>query len=154
MFDVLLKGLIEAQLGETAGEVPSVTVSIDLSTPQGVRLAELAKKLLIPTTKRHASGLEIKTGMQIQEAADDYLEALRQEFGDELMQELADNLRGQQQAVAKKNAEKVDQGVTTEVIGGLAQSLIPGLTGMSADEKQKIHNATEELKQGRLKIEE
>jgi hypothetical protein len=73
----------------------SVTISLDLNDPNARKLAEFAKKLMLPTTKIHASGLVTKSGMAIPERADEFIAALRGVVGDEIMDDLATDLAEQ-----------------------------------------------------------
>ena len=68
------------------------------------KLRAVAKKLLLPTTTIRKSGLVTKTGIQDKARAEEFFDSLRGELGDELMEELEDNLRKQ---VALKQNDKV-----------------------------------------------
>jgi hypothetical protein len=91
----LVQQLMVAKADAQANPGASVTISLDLSDPNVQKLAEFAKKLMLPTTKIHASGLMTKTGMDIPERAEDFITALRKTVGDEIMNELADDLTAQ-----------------------------------------------------------
>ena len=94
MLDVVAQLLsAKAKVEQTPGA--SVTISLDLRDPNTQKLAAFAKKLMLPTTKIHASGLVTKTGIAIPERADEFIEALRKVVGDEIMDDLATDLNAQ-----------------------------------------------------------
>ena len=84
--------LMAAKAQVQANPGASVTVSLDLDDPKAQTLIKFAKKLMLPTTKIRASGLTIKTGMEISENADEFIEELRKIVGDEVMDELSEDL--------------------------------------------------------------
>lgn len=94
MLNILGK-LLQAKSDVEAGVVPKVTISLDLNDPRAERLSKLAKKLMLPTTKIHTSGLITNTGMVIPGRASEFIEMLRKEIGDDIMNELAGDLDAQ-----------------------------------------------------------
>lgn len=78
-----------------------VTISLDLNDPNAKKLAALAKKLMLPTTKVHGSGLVTKTGMHIAENAEVFIEELRKLVGNEVVDDLRDDLIAQFNATSR-----------------------------------------------------
>jgi hypothetical protein len=91
----LVQKLITAKDHVEQNPGAKVTISLDLNDPKAKKLAALAKKLMLPTTKVHGSGLVTRTGMHVTENAEVFIEELRKVVGDEIVDDLRDDLLAQ-----------------------------------------------------------
>lgn len=149
--------LIQAKLAVDRGETPSVTLSLDLSTPEGQRLAALAQRLLIPTTKHHKSGLVTKTGISNPDASQEFFEQVRCAVGDEVFFEVMNNLRQQQalQSKAVTSAAGADLLSGASTTGDAIQSFLsssPAKDQLSSGQQAKLDNVAEAMKQGKFSL--
>ena len=87
--------LIDAKQKVQEDPTISVTISLPLDDPRAQKLAAFARKLMIPTTKIHASGLTTQTGIDYEANSQEFLEELHKTLGEELYAELMTNLGGQ-----------------------------------------------------------
>lgn len=95
MITHFLSELFKARMSLLKGEAPSVTISLDLNDPKSRKLAEIAKKMLIPTTRVYNSGITTKTGVDSKEMALEFIEILHKELGQDLINELLKDLENQ-----------------------------------------------------------
>ena len=109
-----VKSLLKSRLDVANGKHPSVTISIPLDDPRAQTLKRIAEKLLIPKSTVRASGLTTRTGLECQENADEFLGALRQELGDELMSEIEGDLLAQ----INVRTGKALRATKDEILGG------------------------------------
>jgi len=121
MLDIIGQ-LLKAKSDVESGKTPQVTISLDLNDPRAQKLSELAKKLMLPTTKIHTSGLITSTGMPIPERTGEFIEALRKEFGDELVGSLIGDLNAQM--LVKRTNEITEMASSTDALANIATTLI------------------------------
>jgi len=153
----LLEKILQAKAAVESGDAPHVTISLDLSDPRAQRLAELAKKLLLPTTKIHKTGLTTKTGMIIPERAEEFIEVLRREVGDEVMDDLASDLRAQIQARQRNTASGLGKQLVSDpgAIAATTKSLLSEESfrdALSPSEKTAFGNIADALERGEASI--
>ena len=156
MLDIVQQ-LVAAKLQVQANPGASITVSLDLNDPNVQKLAKFAKKLLLPTTKIHASGLVTKTGVEIPERAEDFVDALRKVVGDEIMDELQGDLNAQL-AVKQQTQDTAtlkDSFADPITMGGLVDGLLHSehlREGLASGDVEKVGNMAEAMKMGRLQL--
>lgn len=150
-----IRDIIAARNAITSGKQASVTISIPINSPSASRLAELAQKLLIPTTTIRNSGLATKTGMVIPESTDAFISALRQEVGDDIMNELESDLRSQIAAEKLTNIAAIDTATSNnpKFVGSLIQDGLSNekfRSNMNTSRIAELHNISEALKSDKI----
>lgn len=152
-----IEQILKAKLAVERGDAPQVTISLDLNDPKAQRLATLAKKLLLPTTKIHKSGLVTKTGAVLPGRAEEFIETLAKEVGDDVMRDLLLDLRAQQEAQGVATAKKVKKSLVSD-----AQAVAAVTKGMLTDEqlrrsfhgheREAFGNIADALERGEAKL--
>ena len=156
MLDIVQQ-LIDAKLQAQENPGASVTISLDLNDPDVQKLAKFAKKLMLPTTRIRKSGLVTKTGMAIPERAEDFIDALRKLVGNEIIEELQDDLSAQ---LAVQQRQQ-DQAVLADSLNepASAAKMLDGAlhnasfrSAMAPGQAEKFGNMTQAMQRGELPL--
>lgn len=91
----LVQQLVNAKQRVQEDPDATVTISLPLDDHRAQALLKFARKLMIPTTKIHPSGLTTRTGVDHSSNTEEFLVELNKTLGDELYYELMSDLDGQ-----------------------------------------------------------
>ena len=101
----LVQQIINAKRRVQEDPDATVTISLPLDDYRAETLLKFARKLMIPTTRIHESGLTTQTGISRASNTEEFLIELNKTLGDELYYELMVDLKGQL-GIAKDNREE------------------------------------------------